>query len=238
MGAGDGHDHLAGDAAPAAEAQNFPPIATHDFPRPARPPSVLDMPTPGTRQAPKTFRGAFYEVERFVEHYDRLLRQYNVRDPYDKCHAILQYCSQHVAEFIMSTRQYAHNDWEGLRAAILKYYNAERVHLKHRPADVVAFVTRAQKKMIENLTQWNQYYTRFVSRAGQLVNSGKMTEADEATYFWLGIHPNLRAVLENRIMAREPFHDLSEAYSMDLICAVAEEHFQRQKFTTMRPDAD
>ncbi|KAI5830303.1 hypothetical protein K523DRAFT_272480, partial [Schizophyllum commune Tattone D] len=196
------------------------------------------MPTPGTRQAPKTFRGAFHEVERFVEHYDRLLRQYNVYNSYDRCHAIVQYCSQHVADFITSTREYARSDWEGLRSAILKYYNAERVHLKYKPADVVAFAARTQKKMIENLTQWNQYYTRFVSRAGQLVNSGKMTEADEASYFWLGIHPSLRQTLENRILARIPYYDLSEAYSIELVCSVAEEHFQRQKFTVMRPDAD
>ncbi|KAI5823914.1 hypothetical protein K523DRAFT_254262, partial [Schizophyllum commune Tattone D] len=220
------------------ETRTFPPVATADFPRPARPLTVLDMPTPGSRQAPKTFRGAFHEVERFIEHYDRLLRQYNVFNEYDKCHAIVQYCSQHVADFITSTREFARDDWEGLRAAILKYYNAERIHLKYKPADVVAFAARTQKKLIENLTQWNQYYTRFVSRAGQLVNSGKMSETDEASYFWLGIHPTLRQILENRIMARDPYHDLSEAYSIELICSVAEEHFQRQKFTSMRPDAD
>ncbi|KAI5891943.1 uncharacterized protein SCHCODRAFT_02503883, partial [Schizophyllum commune H4-8] len=223
---------------PAVAPATYPPIPYSDFPRPVRPLTVLDMPTPGSRQAPKTFKGAYYEIERFLEHYDRLVRQYNVKSGRDKCRNIIQYCSQHIGEFIMSTREYAKNDWEGLRTALLKYYNADKVHSKYKPSDVVAFVTKTQKRRVENLTQWNQYFTRFVSRAGQLANAQKLSDQDEAAYFWLGIHPALREIFENRILAKRPEHDLEEAYPIALVCSIAEEYFQRQKFTTMRLDAE
>ena len=67
--------------------------------------SAVDLPLPGTKGAPKKFKGCFSEVEMFLHHYERLCKKYNVTADKEKVENITQYCSRNVREFMEGDRK-------------------------------------------------------------------------------------------------------------------------------------
>ena len=53
--------------------------------------SVVDMPIPGSRNAPRKFKGHCADVEVFLNHYEKLLAINTVSDEKEKCEAIRQH---------------------------------------------------------------------------------------------------------------------------------------------------
>src|SRR5215471_11530932 len=106
---------------------------------PPQPPTILDMPLPGTKQAPKKFKGDYRHVKDFIDHYERLLHRFNVKDDKEKCTAIRQYCSSTVRETIEGMKAYHIPKWDDLKATLLKFYDAERNEQRYNERDLVAF---------------------------------------------------------------------------------------------------
>ncbi|KAL1685252.1 hypothetical protein GGG16DRAFT_66665, partial [Schizophyllum commune] len=211
---------------------------------------VYEMPPLGTRHAPKKFTGKAEDVADFISHYERLLRQYQVTNGRDRCRSILQYCSTQVKQYIKGLREFADFDWRALKKNLLFFYDAEKGEHTYNACDMVDFAQRSCEKLITNLGLWKKYFRRYVRRSGALVNSGKITTDDEAYYFWMGIHPDLRAVLESKIQLRRQMRresesseesdseDDEEVYSVREICSAAHHQFRRNRFVTRRFDAD
>ena len=53
--------------------------------------SVVDVPIPGSRNAPRKFKGHCADVEVFLNHYEKLLAVNTVSDEKEKCEAIRQH---------------------------------------------------------------------------------------------------------------------------------------------------
>jgi hypothetical protein len=195
--------------------------------------SALDMPLRNSRDAPKTFKGKHAEVEYFIQHYDRLLIKFRVTDPYDQCEYILDYCSPEVQAFIRASEHYQKKNWQRLRREILKCYDAERAITRYRPSDITTYTLKTKNKPIHNLTQWKRYYIKYKTMAGTLHQQGHVTTAHVDVYFWLGIHKDLRQMLENCILQHSPARDSSRQYSIREINSAAEWYFRRNRVETM-----
>ncbi|KAK7023221.1 hypothetical protein R3P38DRAFT_3195224 [Favolaschia claudopus] len=198
--------------------------------------TVMDMPLRHGREAPPTFKGKWSEVQYFIQHYDRLLLKYNVDDPKDKCHCILDYCSTDVQAFIKASEFFQKRDWPRLRREILRCYDVDRAAAQYRPGDITAYTQKTNKKVINNLTRWKKYYIRYKTMAGTLLQANQITRASADTYFWLGIHKDLRQVLENRILQMTvPNGGIGQAgyYSMYEINQAAEWYFRRNRAEAM-----
>src|ERR1700722_6855361 len=102
--------------------------------------TILDMPIPGTKQAPKKFRGDYRHVQDFIDHYERLLKKYNVVDDQERCHSLRQYCSSKVKETIEGMPDYIAPDWTKLKTMILKFYDAERNEQRYTERDLISLV--------------------------------------------------------------------------------------------------
>jgi hypothetical protein len=85
----------------------------------------LNLPIRGHKDAPKTFKGKHTEVQRFIDHYDRLLSICRVTEESEKCEFILEYCSTDVQNVIHTMESYSRRSWKKLRKEILKFYDAE-----------------------------------------------------------------------------------------------------------------
>ena len=72
-----------------------------------------DMPIPGSKHAPKKFKGSYSDIKPFLQHYSQLCRRYNVTSAKQKSDLILQYCSQSVKECIQSLPGFG-DDWDKL----------------------------------------------------------------------------------------------------------------------------
>ncbi|KAL0069490.1 hypothetical protein AAF712_003525 [Marasmius tenuissimus] len=134
-------------------------------------------------------------------------------------------------------KSYRTGSWRILKKDILRMYDAERALQRYQPSDLQSLALKQAKKPIENKSQWLRYVRRFQEKGGELVNSGKMTERQYATYFWLGIPLLLQQVLESRLRMRKPNRDISEPYPVEEVSEVAESYFHRAHFKTMVPDA-
>ena len=88
-------------------------------------PPLSQMPVHGNKNAPVTFKGNYKHVESFIDHYNRLLDYYHVTVEADKCHGILEYCSQHVKDFIQINPHYITHNWDELEKEILNAYDAD-----------------------------------------------------------------------------------------------------------------
>jgi hypothetical protein len=200
--------------------------------------TVADMPMRGTKEAPKTFKGKYTEVENFINRYERLLLKNQVTSNKEHCEYITEYCCPNVSNFIKASSHYHTPNWLGLKAEILKYYNADRARQRYRPSDMLACVKAARERSCYSLSQWKKYYIKFNSIAGFLVSRGKITQREYAAYFWHGIPKELQQILENKLLAAEPNRDMSEPYDINTIRAAAETYFQRDKFPLMLVNAE
>jgi hypothetical protein len=194
------------------------------------------MPARHTREAPKTFRGKYSEVDIFLRTYDKLLKKYNVTDSQEKCELILEYCSTEVTEFIKSLKHFKDHNWTNLRDAIWKYYDAEKVSQRYHPSDLTTFARKCSGKAIQSMEEWKKYYRKYNAIYGNMGTSS-LTENEKNGYFWLSIHRSLRDELLPQINIQDPTRNKRNAPSIDQVCSAAEEYFQRDQFPANLLDA-
>ncbi|KAJ8091479.1 hypothetical protein PM082_024397 [Marasmius tenuissimus] len=198
---------------------------------------AVALPAPHSRDAPRTLKGSYSQVESWIRQYERLLAKHKVTDSREQCEGLLDYCSIKVNRTIRTLTSYRTGSWRQLKKDILRMYDAERALQRYQPSDLQALALKQASRPIENKSQWLRYVRRFQEKGGELVSSGKMTDRQYATYFWLGIPLFLQQILESRLRARKPNRDISEPYPVDEVSEVAESYFHRSHFKTMVPDA-
>ncbi|TFK16853.1 hypothetical protein FA15DRAFT_551587, partial [Coprinopsis marcescibilis] len=194
---------------------------------------LASMPVRGSHHAPRTFKGKYSEIERFIDHYERLLQQHHISSDADKCKGIKEYCSDSVIDFIESNPHFTTPNWNNLKDDLLKYYDADRTRARFRPADLFEFVQKASSKPCENLAQWKKYYRKYNVIAGALLKKSVISARDVSGYFWYGIPAALRRTLELKLQAKLPNHNTANPYNMSDITSVAEAYFKRDKFSQM-----
>jgi hypothetical protein len=192
--------------------------------------SVLTLPNPGTKAAPAKFKGGFAEVKDFLKHYEKLCDYHNVSSEGEKCESITQYMSRHVSEFVEGLSSFRSHSWSKLKADILKYYDADLDTKRYRRKDLLSYVKTTRGKKIPTLSAWKKYVRGFIRIGGWLEEAKKLTSEEYASYFWEGIYKKLRIKIETRLMANEPDTDLSEAFPVDRVIAIAEKLLHRDRF--------
>ncbi|KAJ7077242.1 hypothetical protein C8R44DRAFT_536235, partial [Mycena epipterygia] len=193
----------------------------------------LDMPIRGSKEAPKTFRGKHTEVQRFIDHFELLLNKCRVTDDQEKCEQVLNYCTVDVQNVIQTMEGYEQRKWSKLRKEILKQFDAERALQKYKPADVERYAAKMKSQPCYNLTQWRKYYIKYNAIAGGPLKRKHLSKEDYLAYFWIGIHPNLRQILENRILQTNPYRDDEAQYTMKELNTAAEWYFRRNKYESL-----
>jgi hypothetical protein len=186
--------------------------------------SILTLPNPGTKAAPAKFKGEFSEVKDFLKHYEKLCDYHNVSE------SITQYMSRHVTEFVEGLPSFRTCNWSKLKADILKYYDADLDMKHYRRKDLLSYVRTTRGKKIPTLTAWKKYVRGFIRIGGWLEQAKKLTSEEYASYFWEGIYKKLRIKIETHLMAKEPDRDLSEAFPVDRVIAIAEKLLHRDRF--------
>ncbi|KAJ6458806.1 hypothetical protein C8R45DRAFT_1109933 [Mycena sanguinolenta] len=191
------------------------------------------MPLRNSREAPKTFHGKHEDIQHFIQHYDKLLVKYRVTDACDHCECILDYCSLEVQDFIRCSEHYVRKDWHRLRREILTWYDVEKARTRYHPSDLGHYTMKTKNKIINNLSQWKKYCVKYKTIAGTLFLQGQLTKDNMDVYFWLGVHKDLRKILENRILQHVPRRNHKDTYTMREINEAAEWYFRRNRPETM-----
>ena len=192
--------------------------------------TVLDMPLPGTKQAPKRFSGDYRYVQDFIEHYERLLHRCNVTDDAEQCTAIRQYCSQRVKETIEGMPDYITPNWSSLKATILKFYDAERNEQRYTERDLISFLRITRDQPVSSVNKFRTYQRNFYRIAGWLQGKNKITEIQMKRYFWRGLPKKVRHQVEVQILMAHPRHDMTQPFEIEHIVSAIDRLFMRTRF--------
>jgi hypothetical protein len=198
-------------------------------------PPLAQMPIRGSKNAPTTFRGGFKHVEKFVDHYSRLLDFYHVTSEADKCQGILEYCSQDVKDYIQVHPNYLTPDWNKLKEEILAAYDADRMNTRIRFKDFLKLVKQFRQGHITNLSQWKRYHRDYVTKAGFLKQKDRISDKQYHGYYWFGIPAHLQGIFEIQLRMSNPTFDNSNPWPISSVQDVAEAYFKRTKFSSQLP---
>ena len=200
---------------------------------------AINLPIPGRKGAPRKFKGKFSEIKLFIEHYEKICHQCRVDSDDEKIKNITQYCSRPVREFMEGLPSYQGGDWTKFTQDLLEYYDAERDTKRYRTSDIESYCKKSRRdKSKMNMTRWKNYNRGFIRIAGWLSAHHKITDEEQALYFWKGIPSELRTRLEARLLAISPDHDLETPFEIASICKVAKSLLQRNRFDHDRLPSD
>ena len=200
---------------------------------------VYYLPVPGSKNAPKKFKGKFSEIKLFVKHYEKLCVQKQVLDPQEKIENITQYCSKKVREFMEGLPSYSKGNWDLFVQDLLEFYDADRDIKRYKRGDLEAFCKSMRHwKTSMRLSHWKQFNRDFIRIAGWLETHQKISTEENAIYYWKGIPQEFRNKLEARLLAINPDHDLEQPFEVDQVNKVAKSFLQRNRFDSERIFSD
>jgi hypothetical protein len=160
------------------------------------------MPIPGSKVAPKKFKGDFTEVKKFIKHYEKLCDYHQVTNQKDRCETVIQYTSRHVTEFIEGLDSYESSDWDQLKADILEYYDADLDTNCYKRKDLLSYVKSMRGKCIPTLAAWKKYVRGFITIADWLQSAKKISKEEYASYFCGIALMQIYSLLKMRLIAQ------------------------------------
>ena len=194
---------------------------------------IANLPIPGSKSAPKKFKGKYSDVRPFLRHYEQICTRLSITDDKEKIQNITQYCSRQVRVFLESLTSYDQVplNWEAFKNDIIKFFDAERDDQVYKKSDLQAYTRESRKKSVaKNLSTWRTYTRGFQTISGWLRKKEYLTENDEAVEFWKGIPKDFRRVLEPWLLATDPDHDMTKPFSIKEVSKKAETLLQRNRF--------
>ena len=200
---------------------------------------VHNLPVPGSKSAPKKFKGKFSDVKPFLKHYEKLCMQKGIVDEEEKIQNLTQYCSRKVREFLEGLPSYTDENWEAFVQDIWEYYDAEKDTKRFKRGDLESFSRRAKNDRVPmRLSKWKEYNRDFIRIAGWLEGKSKISSEEKDLYYWKGIPSDFRDKLESRLLAVDPGHDLEIPFKVEEVNKVAKSFLQRNRFDSDRVNSD
>ena len=103
---------------------------------------VADLPLPGTKAAPKKFKGKHSDVEPFLYFFNRLCTKHNVVSDRDRIESLVQYCSRTVKETLEGLKSFELKNWTQFERDFRKYYEAEHDKKRFRISDLNQYIKK------------------------------------------------------------------------------------------------
>ncbi|KAJ7214420.1 hypothetical protein GGX14DRAFT_610853 [Mycena pura] len=215
---------------PAQAAPIAPTVVNPILPPVTRPRSRLDMPALKSRGAPTKFKGSPHDIAKFLSHLEKLFVVNNVTSDADKVESMAEYCSRKVVHILEGMPNYTTPNWRDLVIDMKTLFDEDKDQQRHRPNDLKKLTDIWRKQNIKSMSKWRRYLQEFTTIAGWLVHHQLMEEAECARYLWQGLHPKLRKLAEDRLLAQNPTRDMAVPFPQSDIIEVVSARFKRGRF--------
>ena len=192
--------------------------------------SYINLPSPGNKQAPKTFKGNHREVERFIAHFEYLCTQNSITDDKEKCLGLVQYCSYDVADLIEGLEEYTAHTYTALIKKFQHLYDSGRRKGEYHIGHIEEFTRAWRGEEIRTLETFLQYHREFLQVAGVLKTTGRIDAKEFNRGFWEGLNRETRDRIERRMMDDEPALNLTVPFDTNKVVKAAEHIFNRNRF--------
>lgn len=197
---------------------------------PTTPASYINLPTPGSKQAPQKFRGHHRDLNRFLEHYKHVCVQSHVTEDSQKCLGLPTYCSNRVADTIENLDSYVSQNFDELVVELQWIYDGDRRKAEYHTGYIADFTKAWRGEEIPNLETFKQYHREYIEVAGPLKVSGHIDAKDFNRGFWEGLNQDTRDRIERRMTDDEPSLDLAVPFPIIKVVKAAEHVFNRNRF--------
>ncbi|KAF8059296.1 hypothetical protein FPV67DRAFT_1454479 [Lyophyllum atratum] len=192
---------------------SIPAQTTTHVPLSSRTPAMM---TPHARNAPHKFKGEYYRVETFVDHYHKFTTSFSVSDG-EKSH-------------------FFKKDWANLKADLLRFYDAARAEPRYDIRDLIMLANKWQARRLTELSSFIDYELKFQQVGGWLKKHKQISENDLASYFWMGIHKDMHVRIENYISGQNAGINLSVPFPLDKIKEAVNHVLHRDRFNKRLTD--
>jgi len=145
--------------------------------------SYINLPSPRSKQAPKTFKGQHRDVERFITHFEYLCTQKAVTDDKEKCLGLVQYCSYDVADLLEGLEEYNCDDYNALVKKFQHLYDGGRRRGEYHIGHIEEFTRAWRNEDIRTLETFKQYHREYIQVAGVLRASGRIKQRNSTVGF-------------------------------------------------------
>ena len=227
---------------PPSQPNSSPPASPPTITPPARmpffPTTINELPIPGSKLAPPKFTGKYNKAKRFTDHYAKLIQGIPDMSGAQKCQSMMQYCSTKVSNFLEQISSYRNNNFDQLVKDIHDYYDVQLAESRWKEKDLIKFIKQYKNTKIKTLSQWKAYNRRFLRIANWLKNHTLIDDNHYKAYFWDGIHKDLQAIFETRMLNKNPLPDFSKPFEVADIQKIAQQYFMRDKFAALVGDSD
>jgi len=133
---------------------------------------------------------------------------------------------------------YISKSWSALEADLLQYYDAERSESRFILRDLKQLLQKWKQRKIENRPAFKKYLRQYKKIAGFLVHKSKISDNDEAGYFWQGLPKTLRERIEIRILAEDPEISVLKPFPMKTVERIAFKILEPNRFEYILAESD
>jgi hypothetical protein len=135
-------------------------------------------------------------------------------------------------------KSYTEKSWADLESDLLCYYDADQKEIQYIIRDLTQLTQDWKHCSIKTLTRWKSYECKFITIGGCLFAKKKISDSEQAAYFWKGINKKLHKCIEDRLAARILPLPLTEAFSMTDVIRVVEKLFEHNRFDYNLADSE
>ena len=187
------------------------------------------MPPPCSVTAPFFSGRVGDSLDEFLVEYDELADDRQLSEQ-QKCETVLRYISPSHRDLWKSLDAYTDGDWSKLCHDLEGIYASTSTKGQYTRQKLYDFVQYSAKSPITEEDDVHRYYRRFLILSKPLLDSQRMTDEERDGAFWWGFHPQDRAAMTSRLIAKNPDHVEGDAYNYNDVYKVARTVFSGNQF--------
>jgi len=142
-------------------------------------------------------------IEDFLREYEELADSYGLTSQ-QKIETVIWYIPVTLRDLWKSLDGYAAHDWIDFRLALEDIYNGTSAHSRHSKQKLYNFTRYSSKTRMNEKEDVLQFYRQFLIFSKPLKDAWRLTNEECNKMFWLGFHPQDRAEMFARLIAKHP----------------------------------
>ena len=87
--------------------------------------TITSLPVRKGKGAPDTFKGDYRDIEHFLDHFEALCEERNVKKGEYKCKGLMRYCSRDVRETMEGLKSYTELDYTDFKRDFIYHYDKD-----------------------------------------------------------------------------------------------------------------
>ena len=205
-----------------------PPSFQHTSPKTSSPNIYTNLPIPDSKYAPKTFSGEQYELEPFLEAFNRICLRHNITTSREQYLGLLQYCTPKMAQSIRSYPSHASLEYPVLVDELKYFYGTRKVYFNKK--EVNEFIEKWTRRPMVNFDRFLRYHRKYYELLGEARAQHLVSRRDYDGYFWEGLPKAFRKKVEYHMLATNHHLSNSSPFRMKEIVKAAQYILSPERF--------